>query len=374
MIRRQHFGGVATLRGAGAALRRAAAQSPQRLLALGAASVGWPLPRTPAAAAPLGARGISLTTAQLRSLRALEDDANRFPDDAHRQLRLMEACNATKQPHVAVKRFESGSYAADEAVAKEYLKGLALSNQLPRLSLAQLVASLDASGALHGVDPRMIAGSGIGGAAGGGGGGGIGGRGTAETPLHIQWHESPRATFWKLLRALTMTGALLFGGYMLLGDQAKSLPRGLGFSTEIQPVHGSTKRFTDVCGAEEAISELKDIVEYLRNPKRFTRLGGKLPKGVLLTGPPGTGKTLLARAVAGEAGVPFFYMSGSEFEEVFVGVGAKRVRELFGAVRYIYIYIGVSTYISRATASRSISLSISLSIYLFSAIYLYIDL
>merc|ERR1719158_310725 len=118
---------------------------------------------------------------------------------------------------------------------------------------------------------------------------------------------------------------------MLLDE--KSMPKGLGFSSEVSPVVGATKRFSDVVGVDEAKSELLDIVKYLRQPKSFTRLGGKLPKGVLLTGPPGTGKTLLARAVAGEAGVPFFYMSGSEFEEVFVGVGAKRVRELFNAAK-----------------------------------------
>eukprot|EP00964_Phaeocystis_antarctica_P009139 scaffold4951_cov62-Phaeocystis_antarctica.AAC.1 len=101
----------------------------------------------------------------------------------------------------------------------------------------------------------------------------------------------------------------------------------------MQPVAQSNKRFTDVVGVDEAKQDLLDIVKYLRSPKTFTRLGGKLPKGCLLTGPPGTGKTLLARAVAGEAGVPFFYMSGSEFEEVFVGVGAKRVRELFAAAK-----------------------------------------
>jgi cell division protease FtsH len=88
-------------------------------------------------------------------------------------------------------------------------------------------------------------------------------------------------------------------------------------------------RFDDVAGVEEAKEELKEIVEFLKSPEKFTRLGAKIPKGVLLVGPPGTGKTLLARAVAGEAGVPFYSISGSEFVEMFVGVGAARVRDLF---------------------------------------------
>jgi cell division protease FtsH len=88
-------------------------------------------------------------------------------------------------------------------------------------------------------------------------------------------------------------------------------------------------RFTDVAGVDEAEEELKEIVEFLKNPKKYTNLGGRIPKGVLLVGPPGTGKTLLARAVAGEAHVPFFSMSGSEFVEMFVGVGAARIRDLF---------------------------------------------
>jgi cell division protease FtsH len=87
--------------------------------------------------------------------------------------------------------------------------------------------------------------------------------------------------------------------------------------------------FADVAGVDEAVEELREIVEFLRNPKKYQRLGGRIPKGVLLLGPPGCGKTLLARAVAGEAAVPFFYMSGSEFVEMFVGLGAARVRELF---------------------------------------------
>src|SRR5207253_3142290 len=87
--------------------------------------------------------------------------------------------------------------------------------------------------------------------------------------------------------------------------------------------------FADVAGADEAKQELEEIIDFLKDPQKFQRLGGRLPKGALLVGPPGTGKTLLAKAVAGEAGRPFFSMSGSDFVEMFVGVGASRVRDLF---------------------------------------------
>jgi cell division protease FtsH len=92
-------------------------------------------------------------------------------------------------------------------------------------------------------------------------------------------------------------------------------------------------RFDDVAGVDEAKEELQEIVEFLRYPEQYGRLGGRMPKGVLLVGPPGTGKTLLAKAVAGQAGVPFFSISGSEFVEMFVGVGAARVRDLFEQAR-----------------------------------------
>ncbi|KAG7336119.1 hypothetical protein KOW79_000812 [Hemibagrus wyckioides] len=102
-----------------------------------------------------------------------------------------------------------------------------------------------------------------------------------------------------------------------------------GLDAALDPIQMKNVTFEHVKGVEEAKSELQDIVEFLRNPQKFTALGGKLPKGVLLVGPPGTGKTLLARAVAGEADVPFYYASGSEFDEMFVGVGASRIRNLF---------------------------------------------
>jgi cell division protease FtsH len=143
-----------------------------------------------------------------------------------------------------------------------------------------------------------------------------------------------------LLTALTVRGhrRRVPGG---VGATA-GVPRGLGgisgrtgtrSRATVEPAAVPTTRFRDVAGCDEAIADLTEMVMFLREPERFTRTGAKPPKGALLVGPPGTGKTLLARAVAGEAGVPFFAAAGSDFTEMYVGVGAKRVRELFAAAR-----------------------------------------
>ncbi|MBK5932711.1 membrane protease FtsH catalytic subunit [Rhodovulum imhoffii] len=127
---------------------------------------------------------------------------------------------------------------------------------------------------------------------------------------------------------------ILIGIWIFLMNRMQGGGRGgaMGFGKSkaklLTEKHGRVT-FDDVAGIDEAKEELEEIVEFLRNPQKFSRLGGKIPKGALLVGPPGTGKTLLARAIAGEAGVPFFTISGSDFVEMFVGVGASRVRDMF---------------------------------------------
>ncbi len=142
------------------------------------------------------------------------------------------------------------------------------------------------------------------------------------------------STFWRDLLSWVIPAFIFIGIWFFLiqrlGQQAQGGFMRVGQSKAKIYMEKDVKvTFADVAGVDEAKDELREIIEFLRTPDKFTKLGGKIPKGILLVGPPGTGKTLLARAVAGEAGVPFFSISGSEFVEMFVGVGAARVRDLF---------------------------------------------
>src|SRR3546814_14168430 len=116
------------------------------------------------------------------------------------------------------------------------------------------------------------------------------------------------------------------------GGGGKAMGFGKSKAKLLTERHGRVT-FEDVAGIDEAKDDLEEIVEFLRDPSKFQRLGGRIPKGVLLVGPPGTGKTLLARAIAGDANVPFFTISGSDFVEMFVGVGAVRVRDMFAQAK-----------------------------------------
>ena len=146
--------------------------------------------------------------------------------------------------------------------------------------------------------------------------------------------EESNSVWMNLLLTVLPLIIMIFFFYMMMG-QAGQGGGGRGVmsfgKTKAKPADAKKNkvRFSDVAGEEEEKQELVEVVEFLKNPKKFTRLGAKIPSGVLLEGPPGTGKTLLAKAVAGESGVPFFSISGSDFVEMFVGVGASRVRDLF---------------------------------------------
>jgi cell division protease FtsH len=146
--------------------------------------------------------------------------------------------------------------------------------------------------------------------------------------------KEPNEQAWYTILALNALPILIILGIWIFFMRQVNMGAGKGMSfgkshAKLLTENQVKVTFKDVAGIDEARAELQEIVDFLKDPKKFTRLGGRIPKGVLLVGPPGTGKTLLARAIAGEAGVPFFSISGSDFVEMFVGVGASRVRDMF---------------------------------------------
>ncbi|MEE9556876.1 MAG: ATP-dependent metallopeptidase FtsH/Yme1/Tma family protein, partial [Candidatus Adiutricales bacterium] len=150
---------------------------------------------------------------------------------------------------------------------------------------------------------------------------------SASPPDESPWYMTMLISWFPML---LLIGVWVFFMRQMQGGGGKGGPLSFGKSrARLQTDQNNPVTFEDVAGIEEATEELEEIIDFLRDPKKFTRLGGRIPKGVLLMGAPGTGKTLLARAIAGEAGVPIFSISGSDFVEMFVGVGASRVRDLF---------------------------------------------
>ena len=151
--------------------------------------------------------------------------------------------------------------------------------------------------------------------------------------IEIKAEQPPQPPWWTTIFSSILPMLLLIGVWFFIMQQTQGGGnRVMSFGKSRAKLHGDEKikvTFKDVAGADEAKQELEEVVEFLKHPKKFNDLGARIPKGVLLFGPPVTGKTLLARAVAGEAGVPFFSISGSDFVEMFVGVGASRVRDLF---------------------------------------------
>ena len=269
-----------------------------------------------------------------------ERTANNNPTSATAQAAFYSALLRANMPKLIIERYQTGRYASNAAADATYLKAL---QQIGSVSVAgnsgfsantsnqylgtspdklQAVGQAVAAHSSHGQVSSVVGGS-------------TSGTGAKDAPLYVIVDESTGARIFRWVRMLIYAALTAYGVFIMVSlavELTGSLRTRAAQNNEVQP-QNQTVRFSDVHGCEEAKEELQELVEFLINPERFSSLGGKLPKGVLLVGPPGTGKTMLARAVAGEAGCPVFYMSGSEFDEMYVGVGAKRVRDLFTQAR-----------------------------------------
>lgn len=251
-----------------------------------------------------------------RGIEQLEETAELDPLNSRKQAAFYRVL-LDADPMSVVKRFEDPKYARDEECVSFYLAALMETNQLDRAAHVFLKNSDNGSVSSTTNHPLSFINF-----------------GTKDRPLYVH-NANPSGGGWR--RIGTIVNILIVGSivYSLVSFNEQRLG---GITSKVhryfkKETAGKTYSFDDVQGCDEAKKELEEIVEFLKNPAKFNKLGAKMPKGVLLVGPPGTGKTLLAKAVAGEADVPFIYASGSQFDEVFVGVGSMRIRQMFESAK-----------------------------------------
>ena len=277
-------------------------------------------------------------------LASREAAANRNPSSATAQNAFYQVLLKANMPLIVMERYNSGRFAANEAATEAYQRALGMVSATQGGAAADLatnpIGGVAANNTQMTAAQLQAVSQAVAAQARGGNiaiAKGTQGTGAKDAPIHVVVDQPLSDHFFRWIKfilwfILITYLSLVVLNMLLEGMTVFGRRPGARQDNEVK-AESQTTRFSDVHGCDEAKEELQELVEFLRNPDRFSTLGGKLPKGVLLVGPPGTGKTLLARAVAGEAGVPFFYMSGSEFDEVYVGVGAKRVRELFSAAK-----------------------------------------
>lgn len=283
-------------------------------------------------------RSITNSGSSQNLLAHMEQTANNNPTSATAQNAFYSALLRANMPAIVVERYQTGRYASNSACEATYHRALESVGGSAAIQSGIQTQSSNAmtNAQLQAIGQAVAAQTQGGNVAMSQGRSGATGSGAKESPLYVVVEESLGGTIFKWAKFLLYFGLVTYFSLVLvtIAVETSGILRKVGGATssEAQPQQQNV-RFSDVHGCEEAKEELQELVEFLKNPERFSSLGGRLPKGFLLEGPPGTGKTLLARAVAGEAGVPFFFMSGAEFDEIYVGVGAKRVRELFANAR-----------------------------------------